>query len=188
MKKILCSVIVSIIAALAFAAILSAQEPSFRTPGYKGMVSYTNRLLIMSGIETSHGYMFNPHHYLGAGAGVFFLPERATKIYSDVFLDYHVYIADRKSTPVVGVKAGYLFNCNTPTGEYQDKNGLWLYYRVDGFTYNKDAVYIEPGAGWSWLVSSRFGVTAGLHADIYLYKNPDVKAVVLPKLSLGIEF
>lgn len=60
---------------------LSAQDTcqkevnsDFRSRGYKGSVLYTNHYFVWQGIETSHGYMFNRHHYLGAGVGAFFLP------------------------------------------------------------------------------------------------------------------
>lgn len=62
---------------------LSAQDTcqkevnsDFRSRGYKGSVLYTNHYLVWQGIETSHGYMFNRHHYLGAGVGAFFLAIR----------------------------------------------------------------------------------------------------------------
>ena len=43
--------------------------PAYRQKGYSGSVSFTNQYLVWLGFDTSHGYMFNEHHYLGGGAG-----------------------------------------------------------------------------------------------------------------------
>ena len=46
---------------------------SYRGRGYRGNVAFTDQYLVWMGFDTSHGYMFNEHHYLGAGAGLFWL-------------------------------------------------------------------------------------------------------------------
>lgn len=53
---------------------MSAQESSPRSAGYRGSLTLTDQYLAIIGFETSHGYMFNEHHYLGAGVGGFFIP------------------------------------------------------------------------------------------------------------------
>ena len=50
------------------------QIPAYRLKGYAGSVSFTDQYLVWLGLDTSHGYMFNEHHYLGAGAGFFLAP------------------------------------------------------------------------------------------------------------------
>ena len=60
--------------ALCGALTMSAQESSPRSAGYRGSVTLTDQYFVIVGFDTSHGYMFNEHHYLGAGVGGFFIP------------------------------------------------------------------------------------------------------------------
>lgn len=98
---------------------LSAQDTcqkevnsDFRSRGYKGSVLYTNHYFVWQGIETSHGYMFNRHHYLGAGVGAFFLPLDNVPAFGRVFAEYNAYIKEKGSTPTAGVKLGFCHALN----------------------------------------------------------------------------
>lgn len=66
-------IIVAIFFVLYSCETLYAQE---RNHGYQGSVSYSNMALLWNGIETSHGYMFNEHHYLGFWWNLLFLTLR----------------------------------------------------------------------------------------------------------------
>ena len=68
---------------------------SFRQTGYKGSVLYTNHYLVWQGVETSHGYMFNEHHYLGAGAGFMLAPIDNVPTFGRGFVDYNAYICKK---------------------------------------------------------------------------------------------
>ena len=60
MKRILTLIL------LAAAISMNAQEnpeiPAYRNRGYAGSVSITDQNIILIGLDTSHGYMFNEHH------------------------------------------------------------------------------------------------------------------------------
>lgn len=87
--------------------IADAQVPTFRARGYKGNVSYTNQYFVWQGIETSHGYMFNFHHYLGGGVGAFLAPvDDVPPAFAYAFADYTAYFLNKKSTPFAGIKVG----------------------------------------------------------------------------------
>lgn len=159
---------------------LSAQETcqkevnsDFRSRGYKGSVLYTNHYFVWQGIETSHGYMFNRHHYLGAGVGAFFLPFDSMPAFGRVYAEYNAYIKEKGSTPTAGVKLGFCHALN----------------------YNNDckfrnAAEIEPALGWSWTLKSGKGLLLGLSYPFYVTSKPETKVSIygMPKISFGIEF
>ena len=80
---------------------MSAQESSPRSAGYRGSLTLTDQYLAIIGFETSHGYMFNEHHYLGAGVGGFFIPTDNLPCFGQVFADYRAYLSDKASTMVL---------------------------------------------------------------------------------------
>lgn len=152
-----------------------AQTPRFRETGYKGSVSYTNQYIFWQGLETSHGYMFNEHHYLGVGAGIFLLPIDNVPSFTNVFIDYHAYIKDKKSTPVVGIKLGFMHALTMASDDSK------------GFLF-RNGLQIEPGFLWSWGLKSGNGLVLGLHADTCIFKEDNLSVGILPKLSFGFEF
>ena len=86
-------------AALSLSAVCADAKASdpvhYRTEGYRGSVSLTNQYLAWIGVDTSHGYMFDEHHYLGAGAGLFIVPG-ATPPFAHIFMEYKAYILKKK--------------------------------------------------------------------------------------------
>lgn len=107
MKKFLTQVAITLII-LCGSLTMSAQESLPRSTGYRGSVTLTDQYFVIVGFETSHGYMFNEHHYLGAGVGGFFIPTDNLPRFGQVFADYRTYLSDRSSTMVAGVKAGFV--------------------------------------------------------------------------------
>lgn len=159
---------------------LSAQDTcqkevnsDFRSRGYKGSVLYTNHYLVWQGIETSHGYMFNRHHYLGAGVGAFFLPFDSMPAFGRVFAEYNAYIKEKNSTPTAGVKLGFCHALNYNSG-----------------CKFRNAAEIEPALGWSWTLKSGKGLLLGLSYPFYVTSKPETKVSIygMPKISFGIEF
>ena len=171
LKKLL----LATLAMLALTFTLRAQEHNYRSPGYKGNVAYTNSFLYWNGLDTSHGYMFNEHHYLGGGAGVYMIlfgNTLPTMVHA--FVDYHAYWFKRKSTPVAGMKLGYSHSVH-PANE------------------NQHWVEIEPNIGWSWGLKSGYGLTLTLGAKIVttpitLTENSSLPVSVLPTLAFAFEF
>lgn len=151
-----------------------AQVPGFREKGYKGSVSYNNMVLAWNGVSTSHGYMFNSHHYLGAGAGVFGLlafDEDGVAV-ADIFLDYKAYWFDRPSTPVAGVKLCYLRSLGS---DYSDPLKM---------------LGLEPSIGWSWGLKSGKGLSLQLGCRIagsVDYKDSRLLEC-LPTLTFSFDF
>lgn len=159
--------------ALVFLAManLSAQESDsgFRSQGYKGNVMYTNHYIVWQGVETSHGYMFNSHYYLGAGVGLFILPTDVAPVFGRVFAEYDVYFLDKGSTPTAGLKAGFCHSIN-----YSSGNKF------------RNAAEIEPSLGWSWTLKSGKGLLLELGYPLYATSNTSI--IGMPKISFGIEF
>ena len=60
-------VVTAVLAVVSFSAL--AQTHDYRSKGYKGSVSITDQLGVWVGAETSHGFMFDRHNYLGVGVG-----------------------------------------------------------------------------------------------------------------------
>ena len=151
---------------------LYAQE---RNKGYQGSVSYSNMALLWNGIETSHGYMFDEHHYLGAGVGLlvvipFSKPEG---VLGHIFVDYHAYWFDKKSTPTAGLKIGYMRS-------FPDKG-------------NFQNVEIEPDIGWSWILKSGNALALSLGANIvpepiHFTETESLPFTIAPCLRFGFEF
>ncbi|MCM1515721.1 MAG: hypothetical protein NC080_04790 [Paraprevotella sp.] len=148
-------------------------EPLYRTSGYKGSVSLTDQILVWVGFDTSHGYMFNEHHYLGAGAGFFMAPIDALPMFGHVFAEYKAYILKKNSTPTAGLKAGYC-------GAFKNDSGN---------VFNK-AAELEPNIGWSWTFSPKVGLSLSLGAPVFMFKEMDgsTRAKAMPKVSISIEF
>lgn len=166
---------IMLVIAMTFASFaLSAQTKDFRTPGYKGSVSLIDQYGVWAGLETSHGVMFDRHIYLGLGSSVSVcLPELDggnTPVFGNLFVDFQGYILDRKSTPVLGYKAGFMKTFNMKES-------------------NTNAVFIEPNVGWSWIMKNGCGFTTSIGAAVYKALGPSTNNfVTMPKLSLTFEF
>ena len=173
MRRILIFMFAIVLIATQLSAKGAGEEAkSFRQTGYKGSVLYTNHYLVWQGVETSHGYMFNEHHYLGAGAGLMLAPIDNVPTFVRVFADYNAYICKKRSTPTAGIKAGFCRALNYD----------------DSFKF-RNAAEIEPNIGWSWTLKSGNGLLLNVGCPVYLTKKSDaVSAYVMPKLSFGIEF
>ncbi|MCQ2173938.1 MAG: hypothetical protein MJY61_02255 [Bacteroidales bacterium] len=162
---------------IAAALLLLSYRPAYgreRDNGYRGSVSFSNIVFVFCGVETSHGYMFDGHHYLGAGVGILTTPfTRPLAFLGSIFADYHAYWFDRKSTPTAGIKVGYM--CSFPdTGNFQN-------------------LIIEPDIGWSWLLESGRGLTLTFGAFIVpeetrITETSSFPVTVIPCLRFGFEF
>ncbi|MBR0532079.1 MAG: hypothetical protein IJJ96_05670 [Bacteroidales bacterium] len=164
--------IAAALAVVSFSAM--AQTRDYRGKGYKGSVSITDQLGVFVGAETSHGYMFDRHNYLGVGAGGFVFPNSSHPTFLNIFVDYHNFLLDKASTPILGLKAG----------------GSHSFYNNGNIKFN-NAVVIEPSTGWSWGLKSGNGLTLGLGAALYIPVSEsmtDQKVLPMPKLSFGFEF
>lgn len=143
--------------------------PAYRQKGYAGSVSFTDQYIVWLGLDTSHGYMFNEHHYLGAGAGFFLAPvDDVPPTVIHVYGEYKGYILKKRSTPVAGIKAGY-------SRFVTDKSGQ----KFSG------AFELDPSIGWDWGLKNGKGLNLSVGASL-LMANRNVTA--LPKISFGFQF
>ncbi len=152
---------------------LSFGTPSFRAKGYKGSVTISNMGIIWCGLDSSHGYMFNEHHYLGGGVGVMISPFGSPPaFFFHIYADYNAYWFDRKSTPAAGIRIGYVRS---------SKRG------------NLSAFELEPSIGWSWGTKSGYGLALCLGLDIITVpvnftESSSLPFTALPKLNFAFEF
>ncbi len=161
------------IALFAFSSGIDAQTmndiPAYRQKGYAGSVSFTDQYIVWLGLDTSHGYMFNEHHYLGAGVGFFLAPiDEEPPMLVHGFLEYKSYWFKRRSTPTAGVRAGF--------GRPVTNLGAW----------NFKAPFLgEPYIGWDWGTRNGNGLSLTVGASVFMANR---NTQVMPKLSLGISF
>lgn len=171
MKKILPLTLALLILGLS----LQAQERNYRSQGYKGNAAVTYFFPFWFGMDTSHGYMFNEHHYLGGGAGFYLTGfTHNAPVLLRAFADYHAYWFKRASTPLAGIKLGYAHTVH-PANE------------------NIDWWEIEPNIGWSWGLKSGYGLTLTVGAKIVtapvqLTENSSLPVSVVPQLAFAFEF
>lgn len=148
-------------------------QPLYRSVGYMGSVSLTSNVVLF-GLDTSHGYMFNEHHYLGGGVGIIAVPADNIPMFGRIYADYKVYFLKKNSTPAAGLQAGY---CGAL------KN-------LSGNTF-QNAFELDPHIGWNWTFSKGIGLDLSVGASVFLYNSdggPSIKAKAAPKISIGIEF
>ena len=158
-----------LLATLTAGAQTKAKLPSYRSKGYAGSVSFTDQYLVWLGIDTSHGYMFNEHHYLGAGAGFFLAPiDDVPPTLVHVFGEYKAYFLKKKSTPTAGIRTGI---CTTVT-------------KHSGYVFSQ-AWELEPNIGWDWGLKNGKGLNLSIGATM-MVANRNI--VAMPKLSFGIHF
>ncbi len=171
MKKLL--YIITAVALVVGSIDASAQVPAFREKGYKGNVGIIT-FFYFPGITSSHGYMFNGTHYLGAGITSLVTPSSHPEFLVGPVIEYQAYILKRNSTPVVGVKLVGLAQLN------------------DKVAY---AAGFSPTFGWSWGIGSnrQFGIMPyiGVSAlcDITsTMRDEDFVSVIFPNLGVLFEF
>lgn len=171
------SKLISVVAMALVCTTVCAQTKDFRSPGYKGSISLMDQYGVWAGLETSHGLMFDRHNYLGLGMNASIcLPklDETPPVFSNFFVDYHNYLFDKNSTPVLGVKAGYMTALNSK--------------KTNGWRFTQ-AVFVEPNIGWSWAMKNGCGFTTNLGAAFYKpVGHSSTNLVVMPKLSLTLEF
>jgi len=152
----------------------ASQGAGYRDRGYKGSISYTNMILAWNGLDTSHGYMFNEHHYLGGGLGAYLVPSDVFPTIVHLYADYHAYWFDKKSTPTAGIKVGYARSVNP-----SDTRPL-------------SSVEIEPNIGWSWGLKSGNGLTLSIGARMFVGPSTQIGGysgfMIAPVLSFAFEF
>ena len=171
MKKILLTLV---FISLTFIPVHS-QAHRYRDTGYQWSISYTNMTIIWNGIETSHGYMINEHHYIGAGAGFLFVPSGSDfPAIIQAYADYHAYWYDDDSTPFAGIKLGYMGSIHPSTDDLS-------------------ALEIEPCIGWSWTTKSGFGLSVSvgekiITTPVHFTESSSLPFTIVPSLSFSVEF
>lgn len=159
--------------------------PAYRQKGYAGSVSLNSQMLFILGLETSHGYMFNEHHYLGAGVGFNIFPYKvqirhsSSLIYSEegsinftpIFVEYKAFLRKRSNTPVLGARAAFT-------------HVWWMY---DGQIQMRETVGLEPVFGWDWKLKDSFGLNVALGVQL-MYNITNDNFGALPRVSLGFQF
>ncbi len=173
MRKSLLTVLLVLSFATAF-----AQTSDLRKPGYKGSLSLLYQGLPCVGVETSHGAMINQHHYLGAGAGFYVFPDgKGFPSFAEAFLDYHAFILKKDSTPVAGIKVGYVRSL------WENANGY-----TNGYNY-KQGLSIQPEFGWSWALGPKYGLSLSAGANLVFPMEKYNKVVfVAPRAAITFEF
>lgn len=151
--------------------------PAYRQKGYAGSVSLNSELVYALGLETSHGYMFNVHHYLGAGVGfnilpMLYPPPSTTAYFTRIFVEYKAFILKRSNTPVLGVRAAF--------------SPVW-WKSADGQMEMRDVVWIDPGFGWDWKLKDNLGLNVGIGVNLMYNITNDIFGA-LPRVSLGFQF
>ncbi len=164
--------------AFVFCASAFAQTPEFRAKGYKGSVSIFDQLGVYVGVETSHGLMLDSHNYIGVGANLWMFPNgEKNPTFANAFLDYHNYLKDTKSTPVLGVKTGLMHSF-----KYDEDSGITL----------KNGIFVEPNFGWSWALSGgKTGFTTTFSVPVLTPLGDNRmshKVSFMPKISFTLEF
>lgn len=179
MKRLL-HIALAILLTAAVSTTLSAGEKTdsvlYRSSGYKGGVSLTSTFFAFAGAETSHGYMFNEHHYLGAGAGFLAIVDNSVPVSLHAFLEYRAYIMEKNSSMIAGVKAGWIGSSDRAV--------------LDDTILPSSALEFEPFIGWAWAYGRHIGLNLALGFTNFLFRGPGSKsfAYPLPKLSVSLEF
>lgn len=174
MKRITKHLLTVLTIILASATITSAQEsslPKYRAQGYKGNVGIVGECLwYFVGVETSHGYMFDEHTYLGIGARASYFLLEGGILPVNAYLEWRTYTSKvKENTPIIGIKAGY------------------GYYPV----VRDNNLLLEPNIGWSWSVKGGHGLTLELGCPLYwgIGQNKiESEPQPSPKISIEFEF
>lgn len=153
------------------------ETPAYRQKGYAGSVDLTGWNILFFGLETSHGYMFNGHHYLGGGLGAHFCPIFFPDMIGvfEPFIEYKAYFLKRGSTPTASLRAGY---CVASFFHPELDEGTVVY--AEGIS-----PFLCPTIGWDWGLKSGRGLS--LNVGVQIMTN-QMELLLAPKLSFGFCF
>ena len=181
MKKL--RTLIAVLAIFTLPIITNAQEnnkiPSYRQKGYAGNVSVSDLNVFFVGLDTSHGYMFNEHHYLGGGVEAYL----SVPVMKDMwvlmvgpFVEYKAFFLKRKSTPTASIRASCMYsNLYITDPEY-----VFLSSYFHGYSFE-----LTPSLGWDWGMKNGKGLNLSVGALIMT----DFKTIfATPKISFGFNF
>ncbi len=86
-KRLFATALLFTCASFIWSASASEQDEIHRSAGYRGSISLTDQYLFWVGFDTSHGWMFDEHHYLGGGVGFATVPDGFWPTIAHVFVD-----------------------------------------------------------------------------------------------------
>lgn len=149
--------------------------PAYRQKGYAGSVSLS-QFYLFTGLETSHGYMFNEHHYLGAGANYSIFDESWRVQLMTLYLDYKAYVLKRRSTLTAGLKAGY------PLVALFDEGKV--------YSGGASSIILDPNIGWDWGLKSGYGLSLslGIRTWFFIDEGEFFPVELMPFISFGFQF
>lgn len=101
--------------------------------------------------------------------------------FAHAFLDYNTYVLDKKSTPVSGLKVGFMHavGFGKKAGDFEHAYSF------------ENGLSVEPSFGWNWMFRSGHGLSLAAGADIIVpfgLNKGTSPNMVIPKLSLTFEF
>lgn len=112
-------------------------------------------------MQTTHGYQFNPHFFLGAGiACIEYMGDLKGECVIPVFLNVKGYLSKNRFSPYLSVDAGYGIDAQS-------------------------GVYLAPAFGVSWMFAQNFGCFAEVAWQSIDQKNYKQNQVVI---RLGFSF
>lgn len=147
--------------------------------GYKGMVN-AGWILLSEDVSfealTIHGYQFNPHLFVGAGAGINYYSSGSDDAgYIPIFADVRGYLLKGKIKPYAEAKIGGQFTYND--------NGT-------------SGIYFAPEIGCAFFTSKRFAIDIAI--EYILHRDQNIAPMASGRicnidagglcLKLGIEF
>ena len=186
-----------LVAALLLAICLSAQAgtPAYREKGFKGSVGLlTGYDMFSSGynIQLSNGYMFNAHHYLGAGLGGLSLDWNHPFSFDllELFLEYDCYFLKSSVTPTAGINVSTFFDGQGGLIPYlQPMAGVSWGFGKYGLTLKAGALMLfessEPDPA---VYPHEYRVVWHDVINIRYDKNPKIKVTATPIIKLMFEF
>ncbi len=159
-------------------SLTTAYAGDYRTEGFKGSIGVSSQIQVNVfhiwevGVDLSLGKMFNSNHYLGGEISLMSLAQRPYYVYETrLSINYIAYCLNRQSTPVLGVKTG--------AGILSPGFTQLVFY----------SVFLEPLAGWSWKLTSGYGMTISAGLDLnHSFINSSPWVSVAPKISIAFEF
>ena len=149
--------------------------PAYRQKGYAGNASLF-KSYGFSGLDTSHGYMFNEHHYLGAGANYSICDWSWRFQLLNLYVDYKAYVFKRRSTLTAGLKAGY------PLVALFDEGKV--------YSGGASSIILDPNIGWDWGLKSGYGLTLslGIRTWFFIDEGEFFPVELMPFISFGFQF
>ena len=149
--------------------------PAYRQKGYAGNASLF-KSYGFSGLDTSHGYMFNEHHYLGAGANYSICDWSWRFQLLNLYVDYKAYVLKRRSTLTAGLKAGY------PLVALFDEGKV--------YSGGASSIILDPNIGWDWGLKSGYGLTLslGIRSWFFIDEGEFFPVELMPFISFGFQF